>query len=37
MNPRRHAVEATPRRRGSARRYYATTALKDFGNAGPLT
>ena len=36
--PRRYAVKATPRRRGSARRrYYATTTLKDFGNIGPLT
>ena len=36
--PRRRAIKATPRRRGSARRrYYATTALKDFGNVGPPT
>ena len=37
INPRRYAVKATPRRRGSARRrHYATIVLKDFRNAGPL-
>ena len=33
--PYKRAVKATPRYRGSAKRkYYATTALKDFGNIG---
>ena len=36
--PRRRAIKATLRRRGSAkRRHYATTTLKDFGNIGPPT
>src|ERR1700733_14806193 len=36
--PHRRAIKATPRHRGSARRrHHATTAPKDFGNAGPPT
>jgi len=36
--PRRHAIKATLRCRGSAKgRHHATITLKDFGNVGPLT